>query len=111
MQIHVRHGGQATTTSRFLVDKTRRTPSPHPYTCLSCVILCLVVVYTTSPFLVDRNRPPPSHMAVSVTGLGPKYSVLQYFGTRVPILQYSSVLSTRPLKSTCTRSCTQVGLL
>ena len=27
-------------------------------------------------------------------GLGPKYSVLQYFGTRVPILQYSSVLST-----------------
>ena len=27
-------------------------------------------------------------------GLGPKYSVVRYFGTRVPILQYSSVLST-----------------
>ena len=31
-------------------------------------------------------------------GLGPKYSVLRYFGTRVPILQYSSVLSTRTFK-------------
>ena len=35
---------------------------------------------------------------VSETGLGPKYSVLRYFGTRVPILQYSSVLSTRTFK-------------
>ena len=33
-----------------------------------------------------------------MTGLGPKYSVLRYFGTRVPILQYSSVLSTRTFK-------------
>ena len=32
------------------------------------------------------------------SGLGPKYSVLRYFGTRVPILQYSSVLSTRTFK-------------
>ena len=32
------------------------------------------------------------------TGLGPKYSVLRYFGTRVPILQYSSVLGTRTFK-------------
>ena len=31
-------------------------------------------------------------------GLGPKYSVLRYFGTRVPILRYSSVLSTRTFK-------------
>ena len=43
-----------------------------------------------------------------VPGLGPKYSVLRYFGTRVPILQYSSVLVL--LKSTCTRTCTQVLL-
>ena len=45
-----------------------------------------------------------------IAGLGPKYSVLRYFGTRVPILQYSSVLSTHTLKSTCTRTCTQVLL-
>ena len=35
---------------------------------------------------------------LSFAGLGPKYSVLRYFGTRVPILQYSSVLSTRTFK-------------
>ena len=34
----------------------------------------------------------------SESGLGPKYSVLRYFGTRVPILQYSSVLSTCTFK-------------
>ena len=33
-----------------------------------------------------------------LAGLGPKYSVLRYFGTRVPILQYSSVLSTHTFK-------------
>ena len=33
-----------------------------------------------------------------LSGLGPKYSVLRYFGTRVPILQYSSVLSTHTFK-------------
>ena len=38
--------------------------------------------------------------------LGPMYSVLQYFGTRVPISQYSSVLGTRTFEkylysSTC----------
>ena len=33
-----------------------------------------------------------------IPGLGPKYSVLRYFGTRVPILQYSSVLSTHTFK-------------
>ena len=32
---------------------------------------------------------------VLLAGLGPKYSVLRYFGTRVPFFQYSSVLSTR----------------
>ena len=32
------------------------------------------------------------------TGLGPMYSVLRYFGTRVPILQYSSVLGTLTFK-------------
>ena len=32
------------------------------------------------------------------SGLGPKYSVLRYFGTRVPILQYSSVLNTHTFK-------------
>ena len=32
------------------------------------------------------------------SGLGPKHSVLRYFGTRVPILQYLSVLSTRTFK-------------
>ena len=37
-------------------------------------------------------------IVVSGAGLGPKYSVLRYFGTRVPILQYSSVLSTRTFK-------------
>ena len=29
-----------------------------------------------------------------ISGLGPKYLVLRYFGTRRPIFQYSSVLST-----------------
>ena len=39
-----------------------------------------------------------SYSKCQVPGLGPKYSVLRYFGTRVPILQYSSVLSTRTFK-------------
>ena len=37
-------------------------------------------------------------LIVLVPGLGPEYSVLRYFGTRVPILQYSSVLSTHTFK-------------
>ena len=32
------------------------------------------------------------------SGLGPMYSVLRYFGTRVPILQYSAVLGTLTFK-------------
>ena len=36
-----------------------------------------------------------SILAHEEAGLGPKYSVLRYFGTRVPIFQYLSVLSTR----------------
>ena len=33
-----------------------------------------------------------------IAGLWPKYLVLRYFGTRVPIFQYSSVLSTPTFK-------------
>ena len=35
---------------------------------------------------------------IIIAGLGPMYSVLRYFGTRVPILQYSSVLGTLTFK-------------
>ena len=35
----------------------------------------------------------------------------RYFGTRVPILQYSSVLSTQSFKKCFTRTCTQVLLI
>ena len=43
-------------------------------------------------YITVYNRTP------HIPGLGPKYSVLRYFGTRVPILQYLSVLSTRTFK-------------
>ena len=47
---------------------------------------------------VQRNNAAKALDTANAPGLGPKYSVLRYFGTRVPILQYSSVLSTHTFK-------------
>ena len=52
----------------------------------------LSLVGTSYSAVVDIEQ------GVVLPGLGPKYLVLRYFGTRVPILQYSSVLSTRTFK-------------
>ena len=46
----------------------------------------------------DNEKNPIENGQQSGPGLGPKYSVLWYFGTQVPILQYSSVHSTRTFK-------------
>ena len=51
------------------------------------------VISATSDTIKQTSSSPAPF--VLQPGLGPKYSVLRYFGTRVPIFQYSSVLSTR----------------
>ena len=47
---------------------------------------------------LSQHYPVLGYRVVFGAGLGPKYSVLRYFGTRVLIFQYSLVLSTRTFK-------------
>ena len=67
-------------------------PSSHIKHCVAAGEFCHFY------YFVLYHSPAATSNTVWLPGLGPKYSVLRYFGTRVPILQYSSVLSTRTFK-------------